>query len=125
MNDSEIAKQSIDYFHSKRERITLIKYSKLKVGAEYVDSKFLDWWWYKCVLGETKYLFHSTFSNSWQWIIKFIIDTIIIPKSNEAMFGFTIMEPTTNGNIYAIVNSISETALPILGTNVSLNWWWK
>jgi len=41
-NDSEIAKQSIDYFHSKRERITLIKYSKLKVGAEYVDSKFLD-----------------------------------------------------------------------------------
>ena len=42
MNDSEIAKQSIDYFHSKRERITLIKYSKLKVGAEYVDSKFLD-----------------------------------------------------------------------------------
>ena len=40
--DEMIAKQSKDYFHSKRERITLIKYSKLKVGAEYVDSKFLD-----------------------------------------------------------------------------------
>ena len=47
-------------------------------------------------------------------------DTIKVATDKELEVGLIKAQPTTNGNIYANINSFEDTAFALLGKTISL-----